>query len=169
MAAIVGLLRDWTRRRLAAIRASEGGMTLAEILVAVTILGLAIPFIISALGSASMASDRHRKQTTADTVLKSYAEAIKDAIRRDLAPFRYINCAAANGSQYTLASLTSATNWAPPTGYSVSVAVSYRTGTGFSSSCDTSSPNVNTQLLSLGAISSDNRGTETMEIVVRKP
>lgn len=161
-------LRAWSRRRFTALRSGEGGMSLAEMLVAVTILGLAIPVIIAGLGTASMASDRHRKQATADTVLKSYGEAIKDAVRRNVAPFTYVDCAPA--STYTNPDLATATGWSAPTGYSVSISgVQYSASSGFSSSCDTGAPYVNTQRLSLTAVSDDGRGTETLEIVVRKP
>lgn len=170
MTASAERLAAWARRRLAAFRSSEAGMTLTEILVAITIMALAVPTIIAGLGTASMASDRHRKQATADTVLKSYGESIKDAIRRNAAPFTYVDCATT--ATYTNANLATASGgWTPPAGYSVSITqVQYSTPSGFTMSpCNAAAPWVNTQRLSLTAASSDGRGTETLQIVVRKP
>ena len=59
----------------------DEGMTLAEVLVAITILGLSIAGITQALGTASLASADHRKQVNADIVVRAYAEAIKERVR----------------------------------------------------------------------------------------
>jgi type II secretory pathway pseudopilin PulG len=56
----------------------EAGETLAEILVTIAILGLAIVVIVGALGTALRASAIHRTHATADTVARSAAETLKD-------------------------------------------------------------------------------------------
>jgi type II secretory pathway pseudopilin PulG len=56
----------------------EGGATLAEILVAVAILGVLIVGILGAMAASIRASDIHRKLSTAETRVRSGAEAIKD-------------------------------------------------------------------------------------------
>ena len=53
------------------------GETLVEILVAVAILGLAATALLGALGTVTSASALHREQATAETAIRSYAEAVK--------------------------------------------------------------------------------------------
>jgi type II secretory pathway pseudopilin PulG len=57
---------------------SEAGETLAEILVTLSVLGLAVIIIVGALGTALRASAVHRGHATADTVARSAAETLKD-------------------------------------------------------------------------------------------
>ncbi len=87
---------------------SEAGMTLVEVLITISILGLAIVGILSGLGSTSKASDVHRKQVTADLIVRSYGEAIKEKVRLG----GYVNCATA--STYNNAGIYTA-----PAGYVV--------------------------------------------------
>ena len=68
---------------------SEAGMTLVEVLVTLTIMGLAIAGITSALDTAPSASAAHRRTVNADTIVRNYAEAIKQSV----AAGRYIDCA----------------------------------------------------------------------------
>lgn len=99
-------------RRLRARRQADGeaGMTLVEILVALTIMGLAIAGITAGLGTASTASATHRRTVNADTVVRDYAEAIKHWVRAG----HYRDCA---GSGYYSAT---AVGFTPPDGYQVS-------------------------------------------------
>lgn len=60
---------------------SEAGLTLAEVLVAVTILGIAVTGIVQGLGGAARASDTHRKGVNADTIVRGWAESIKQYAR----------------------------------------------------------------------------------------
>jgi len=64
--------------RSSAARRREAGETLAEVLVTISILGLAIVMIVGALGTALRASAIHRNHATADTVARSAAETLKD-------------------------------------------------------------------------------------------
>lgn len=64
-------------------------MTLVEILVAVSILSIAIVTIVAALGSTSISSDTHRKQVNADAVARNYADALGQYTRTG----GYIACA----------------------------------------------------------------------------
>ena len=59
-------------------RRSEAGETLAEVLVTISILGLAVVIIVGALGTALRASAVHRDHATADTVARNAAETLKD-------------------------------------------------------------------------------------------
>ncbi|HZQ79793.1 MAG TPA: prepilin-type N-terminal cleavage/methylation domain-containing protein [Acidimicrobiia bacterium] len=65
------------RQRLA----SEAGMTLVEVLVALVILTTAVVGLTSGLGTLAVGSDRHRNSATADTVVRQRAEEIKLQVR----------------------------------------------------------------------------------------
>lgn len=103
------------RRRLR----SQEGVSLAEVLVTVTILGLSVAGIVQALGTASLASAYHRKQVNADIVVRSYGESIKEWVRTRADG--YVPCAAPEDSDgdgdlehpYSAA-------YSPPEGFTVS-------------------------------------------------
>jgi len=71
-------MRSSASDRVRALRRSEAGETLAEVLVTISILGLAVIVIVGALGTALRASAIHRSHATADTVARSAAETLKD-------------------------------------------------------------------------------------------
>ncbi len=143
---------------------SEGGLTLVECLVAVAIIGIAILGIVSALGTASLASDFHRKQVTADTVIRSYTEALKQQIHLG----GYQTCPA-TATSYAIPTAV----WQPPSGYSVSInstSIKYlqsASGTTFSVGCAGSDQGA--EQMSVTARSSDGRDTETLDLIVRAP
>ena len=141
---------------------SEGGLTLVECLVAVAIIGIAIIGIVSALGTASLASDYHRKQVTADTVIRSYTEALKQQIHLG----GYQTCPA-TASSYAIPTAV----WQPPSGYSVSItSIKYlqsTSGTTFSTSCAGSDQGA--EQMTVTATSSDGRDRETLDLIVRAP
>jgi hypothetical protein len=56
----------------------ERGETLAEILVTIGIVGLAVVALVGALATGIAASAGHRQHASADTIARSVAEAIKD-------------------------------------------------------------------------------------------
>jgi hypothetical protein len=56
----------------------ESGETLAELIVTIGIVGLAVAAIVAALATGISASSTHRQRASADTVARSVAEAIKD-------------------------------------------------------------------------------------------
>lgn len=56
---------------------SEAGASLIEVLVAVTIMGVIFVAVLGGLTTAILASDMHRKQATAETLLRSFAETVK--------------------------------------------------------------------------------------------
>lgn len=140
-------------------RAEEGGVTLVEVLLAVAILGIAISSIVSAMGSASLASDYHRKNVNGDTVVRSYAEVIKQ--RASVGAY-FASCTPI--PSYAVP----ASVWAPPSGYSVSVASVqfWHSGSGFTTTCGTDE---GAQLLALQAQSTDGRDTESLDVIVRQP
>lgn len=60
-----------------AARAGEAGITLVELLVAVAIMSIAFVALLSAMGTAIIVSDIHRRQSTAESLLGSWAETLK--------------------------------------------------------------------------------------------
>jgi hypothetical protein len=56
----------------------EAGETLAELLVTISIIGLAVVVLVGALATAIKASTTHREHSTADTMARSIAEAFKN-------------------------------------------------------------------------------------------
>jgi prepilin-type N-terminal cleavage/methylation domain-containing protein len=55
---------------------AEAGVTLIELLVTISIMGIAMVALVGSLGSVVFGSDIHRKQARSDIVLRAYAEAL---------------------------------------------------------------------------------------------
>jgi prepilin-type N-terminal cleavage/methylation domain-containing protein len=154
----------WGRQFRARLR-GDAGVTLIELLVTVVILGVVFVAILGGMATGMVVSDLHRKQATAETIIRSYAEAVKAAA--------YTICAAP--AAYT----ASAVGYSVPAGlsptYSVAVAaVRYwqpggATGSFVSSlgTCPGSDNKLQSVTLHVG--SSDGRDSETMQVVKRKP
>lgn len=123
-------------------RRSEAGTTLVELLVTIVILGIAFSTLIGGTFTAVATSDRQRKQTVADGVLRSFAEAVKAA------PYD----AGCSTAAYA------ANGYTPPPSYTPTVV-----------SCgaldNAALPGV--QLLRLQVVSVDGRATETIDVVKR--
>jgi len=133
---------------------SESGETLLELLIALVIMSIAVVAIVGALAASIKVSDVHRKQTTAGTAARSYAEVVKNN-----AVSGYVACASA--SAYTTGFP------AAPTGFSTPVAqIKYWTGTTWSGTCTTDS---GLQQVTLTVASNDGRATERVVLVIRKP
>ena len=61
----------------------DTGVSLVETVMALVIVGVVVSALLATLGTAALSSKAHRDLTTADTVLRSYAEATKAAFRHD--------------------------------------------------------------------------------------
>jgi type II secretory pathway pseudopilin PulG len=97
----------------------EAGESLAELLVTIAILGIAVVTIVASMAAAIALSTRHRQQASAATALVHAAESIKDNTANP-----YVACPAT----YTAA--------AGPSGYAVTATpVQYWDGSAFVSSC----------------------------------
>jgi type II secretory pathway pseudopilin PulG len=135
------------------VQSSEGGFSLPEILLIVFIVGVAFAAILGGMITSITVSAMHRKEATADTVVRDAAERLKDRGQA------YQPCAG-TGSYALLP--------APP-GYSVSVSdVQYWDGASsdpvtFGSSCP--SPDKGMQLITVAA--SSGQVHETVTIVKR--
>lgn len=139
----------------------DGGESLLELLVAVTIMGIALVAIVGGLVTAILMSDIHRKQATAGSTLRNYAEAVEASV--GAASSAYTACA-------TTATYTSPSGFSAPSGYAAQVtSVRYWNDTtlAFSSTCP--SPEGGVQKVSLRVSSSDGRASESVDIVIRKP
>ncbi|TDO64047.1 pilin/secretion family protein with methylation motif [Kribbella sp. VKM Ac-2571] len=58
----------------------ETGETLLEVLIAVAIMGIAVVAIMAGLTTSILMSDIHRKQATAGTYVRDYAEAVQTSV-----------------------------------------------------------------------------------------
>jgi type II secretory pathway pseudopilin PulG len=118
----------------------EAGETLIEIVLTIVLIGLAVTALLAGLGTAASASKQHRDLATSDTVMRSYAEATKQAVRTQCT---------AGAASYTV-------RYSPPTGYTVS---------GAGTTCPATTT---TQSLALVVTDGDGNSTR-MTIVVRTP
>jgi prepilin-type N-terminal cleavage/methylation domain-containing protein len=93
---------------------SDGGFSLAEILVTMVIVGVVFTAILNELLVSITVSSLDRKQATADTLARSAAEWVKDSVQSP-----YVKCA----SSYPLISPpANPPGVAVPPGYTVSIA-----------------------------------------------
>jgi prepilin-type N-terminal cleavage/methylation domain-containing protein len=134
----------------------ESGLTLVECLVTVVIMGLAFVALLGGLGTSIFASDVHRKQATAETVLRSFAEHVKTEA--------YVPCA--GSSTYGGSFSTSATGYSPSV---TAVAWWNATSGAFDATACTTATDPGLQRLTLQVRSSDERATESVQIAKRKP
>ncbi|MGH3862070.1 type IV pilus modification PilV family protein [Actinokineospora sp.] len=138
------------------MRADDRGETLLELLIAVVILGIGAVAIGAGLTTSVLASDVHRKQSTAGTMVRDFGE----AIRTSVANGGYVACAAPGA-------YASPAGFAVPTGYTSAVtATKYWDGTAWQASCGT---DTGLQQLTLQVAGNDGRATERTIIVIRKP
>jgi type II secretory pathway pseudopilin PulG len=150
-----------------AVRANartERGETLVEVLLSVAILSIAIATILAGLITAVMTSGEHRSQATANSVLISALEAVKDQARNP-----YVNCAT---TYDPTAGVTLPAGWSAVT----ITAVKYWSGTAFVASGALTSPCPATpaadkklQLITVQVVSPDAKATEAADVVKRNP
>ena len=139
----------------------EHGETLLEILVSVTIMGIAFVAIIAGIGTTLLSSDIHRQNATAEAVVRTYAERLLDPV-----DVPYVDCATtsnyANPIGFSLpgagwtASITSVLKWqgnTPPT---------------FTSTC-TTDQGLQQLTLRVQSPPGNHQATETLVVVKREP
>jgi len=125
----------------------EAGESLAELLVAIAILGIAIVVIVGGLGNAILVSTLHRNQATAGAVARNAAETLKDR-----------KLAWSSSGSYTV------TSSAP--GFSVSVTA--RCWNGDSPATFAGCPNGDQGLQQLSVTASGNGASEAVTVLKRK-
>jgi type II secretory pathway pseudopilin PulG len=140
--------------------AGERGESLIELLIALVIMGIAVVAIVGGIATSIIISDVHRKQATAGADVRSYAEAIQSEISASTS--KYVDCGGPDDYK----------GYTPPDaadGYRYNVtAVQYWNGTAFVNGCSTDT-DTGVQRLSLQVKSPDDRATETLDVVIRKP
>ena len=123
-------------------RRAEAGDSLIEIIIAIVVIGLVVSAIVAAISTAENGTVAHRQLATGDTVMRNYAEAVKQAVRS--------TCTSSGGTWST-------STFSPPTGYTAS--------TSSSQSC----PGVTTTAVVTLNVGLPNGTTKTMDIAVRTP
>jgi type II secretory pathway pseudopilin PulG len=132
-------------------RHNDSGETLIEVLCTIIIIGSAISALVAGLGSTALNTLRHRDQATANTVLRSYAEALKQTTTSE---GFYTNCRttpyAVPASLYTLP-----TGWTAPTNV-------------VTNPCSGAGPDPGTQQVRITIVTPRNV-TQALDIWVRSP
>jgi type II secretory pathway pseudopilin PulG len=142
-------------------RHDDRGESLLELLVALAIMGIAVVAIVGGLVTSILMSDVHRKQATAGSTLRDYAEAIETAVGKPTSA--YTACA-------TTAAYASPTGFTAPSGFTARVtAVKFWNDATLAFGSPAPCVDGGVQRLSLQVSSSDGRASETVNIVVRKP
>lgn len=136
----------------------EQGESLLELLIAVAIMGLAVVALMAGLVTSVLISDVHRKQATAGTTVRDYAEAIQTFV----ASGNYVD-SCASIAPYNLPAFS------VPAGYTKSIvagSVKYWNGGSWHPGCST---DLGLQQLTIQVASDDGRATERVDVVLRKP
>lgn len=140
-------------------RPPDRGETLLELVITITITGIAILVLLGGLGTSIRVSDIHRKQSLAGAYLRAFAEALETAVAES--PSKYAACA--DHTYYTgLYSLADKRYAATAT------TVAYWDGSTFAATC-TPTTDIGVQQISLEVRSVDNAAIETLDLIVREP
>jgi len=139
------------------VRSHERGETLLELVVAVAIMGVAIVGIIGGMGVGIMMSDIHRKQATAGTAARDYAETAEAWVAAG-------HYDAGTAPDYTPATV----HYTTPAGYTAT-AVSVTCWNGVSAWQSCGSTQKGLEQLTVQVASADGRASERIVVVLRKP
>ena len=60
---------------------NQRGDSLIEIIIAIVVIGLVVSAVVAAISTSENGSASHRELVTGDTVMRNYAEAVKQAVR----------------------------------------------------------------------------------------
>jgi hypothetical protein len=142
------------------VRHRDRGESLVEILVSISILGVAGSAILGAVGMASSSSTLHRNLATSQNLVRNWAEAVTAA--------DYVKCAGPGAFDGTKPNLTADQY----KGYSATVsAVRYWDGTTFGTACSAAT-DTGLQRVSLVISAPASMGPsfdQTLDVVVRRP
>lgn len=144
---------------------SERGESLLELLVALSIMSVAVIAVIGAIATSVRLSDVHRRQTVARSYLTDFAETVEASVAASPTS-GYKACAATNGSDYD--GLYSAPS--PYEDKVVSVEYWNATAKTWGTSGCTTSNDSGIQRLSLRVrVTSGNTVSEGIQIIIRRP
>jgi type II secretory pathway pseudopilin PulG len=135
----------------------ERGESLLELVIAIALMGVAIVAVMSGLTTTVLLSDVQRKEATANSVVRNYAEALQQFV----ASGHYVACA--NTGSYVVP------GFAPPAGFSARIvagSMQYWTGLLWLPLC---LPDRGLQRLRVSVQSTDGRASEYLDVVLRKP
>jgi len=144
-------------------RRGEAGVSLIEAVIAVFILATAVVALIGGLATSIVATDSQRKGTTADAMVRSWADKLESSA------VAYVACAQKTESTYQPAAAGVAV--AVPTGFTVAlVNVEYWDGAQNGSYVGTcpQAGDQGAQRVTLAVRSSDNRAVQRLQIVKRR-
>jgi Tfp pilus assembly protein PilV len=144
----------------AAAEERERGESLLELLIAVVIVGITVIAVIGGLATSIAMSDIHRKQSTAGAYVRSYAEAIQNAVA---VPGTY--SASCTTPTYASGFSVGDSRYGAPR----ITKVSFWNGSSFPTTACDAATDVGVQQLTLEVASLDGRASEQLVIVVRKP
>ena len=131
----------------------ERGETLLELVIAIALMGLAIVAVMAGLTTTVLLSDVQKKEATAGTLVRSYAEALQQFV----AGGHYVACA----SSYVVP------GFAVPEGFTAKTgSVQYWTGGLWLPLC---LPDRGLQKVRVSVASADGRASEYLDVVLRKP
>ena len=136
---------------------SDAGETLVELIIAVAIMGITVVAIIGGIATTILMSDIHRKQATAGSYVRSYAEAVGN----------YVAVPGNFDPTTSPSTLQTDVGFAAPTGFAATVTAPVRCWTG--SAFGTCLASSTVQQVTLNVASTDARASESLVIVVRKP
>ena len=121
---------------------NQRGDSLIEIIISIVVIGLVVSAVVAAISTSENGSASHRELVTADTVMRNYAEAVKQAVRS--------TCTSSGGTWSTS---------------SFSQTAGYPASTPSSHTC----PGVTTTAVATVNVGLPNGTTKTMDIAVRTP
>lgn len=140
-------------------RPRDGGESLVELLVSMTILGIAGTAVLGGVGIASSTSALHRTQAQAQNLIRNWAEDVSDRT--------YTSCVTVGDFAATKPDLTGAQY----SGYTATVGgVAYWNGAAFVASCPAPDLGLQRVTLRLGTPQSLGIGgfTQSLDVVVRR-
>ena len=140
-------------------RSRERGESLVELLISVSILGIAVVAIVAGMATAITASDANRKQGIVEAQLRNFAESVTDPT------VGYVECA-------TTGSYASPPGFALPAGFSSTITnVRYFDGNSppaFTGTCP-GTPDNGVQLVTVQIQSGDGRAQKSLTFAKRRP
>lgn len=137
---------------------NESGETLVEVLVAVTIMGIAVVAIVSGIATSILMADIHRKQATAGVLVRNYGEAIETYV----AAGNYDSSASPNYLPATVGFSSPSANFTPVVQSVQCWDDAAKTFVG----CTSGSA---VQRVSVRVSSADQRTSEALAVIVRRP
>jgi len=138
------------------LRRGDKGDVFLELFAVAAVIGIALVAVLAGVSRNVLLPEANRKQSTAGTAAREYAEAIKTVV----AAGGYVDCGTAD-------SYGSPSGFSPPSGYLASVGeMEYWNGAGWQHTC---APDTGLQRITVQVRSDDNRASQEVTVELRKP